>query len=158
MGLFDKVAPAPAGSPPFAKDRWPAILQSMDINFGTDGDGDYVADWDGIRVWFMARGDQGEIMFIQALWDVRPPLGEADRVAVVLNAWNSQKIWPKASVSRTESECLVFGELALDLETGASDDFLRQQVRCVLSTSFSLVEYLVEELPEHTTWRNIAAE
>ncbi|PIE99125.1 MAG: hypothetical protein CR979_03495, partial [Propionibacterium sp.] len=140
----------------FTKKRWESILNSLEIKFRVDDDGDYFADWDGIRVWFYGVGEKGEILVIRAMWDIRPPAEAYERLALEANRWNSDAMWPRASVyvSTERGECLVMGDMNIDAETGVSDDFLRQQVRCMLATSNEFFEKIASTFPEHTGWRN----
>lgn len=151
MGLFkDLVGSTPNDQ--FTRARWASVLTTLDINNGVDEDGEYVADWEIMRLWFGARGDQDEIMMIRAVWDVRAPLDAHDRLVARLNQWNSDTLWPKAFVVRGEEAMIVVGDHAIDMEPGVSDDLLRQQVQCVVATSNQLFETLAEEFPDIVAW------
>lgn len=151
MGLFkDLVGSTPNDQ--FTRARWDAVLASLDINSAVDDDGEHVADWENMRMWFGARGDQDEIMMIRAVWDVRPPLEAHDRLAVRLSQWNSDTLWPKAFVVRGEEAMIVVGDHAVDMEPGVTDDLLRQQVKRMVATSNQLFEMLAEEFPDIVAW------
>lgn len=159
MGIFSSMnAAAGSGAAAFNRSRWAPVLQSLDIKFATDDDGDHFGDWDGVRVWFECRGNDEEVLVARAIWDIRPPLDAYEQVALATNLWNSEHMWPRVYVYRGDSECLVMADLVIDCETGASDDFVRQQVRCLLSTAFELVEYLPTVLPESASWHNVDPE
>lgn len=158
MSIFSNMTAGDGGNTPFTEKRWPAVLTSLDINHGVDDDGDCAADWDGVRVWFEARGEQKEILSVKAIWDFRPPLEAYQRLALETCEWNASHLWPRAFVVRGEEDCLVIGDLDIDCETGVTDEFLRQQVRCILATSFELFEHLGKTFPEHTSWRNVTEE
>lgn len=158
MGIFSQMNNTSGAAPAFDGSRWEPVLRSMDIKFGTDDEGDHFGDWDGARVWFEAKGEQREILVVRAVMDVRPPLDAYASVALVANDWNGEHMWPRTYVVRTDTECVIVADLVIDLETGASDDFLRQQVRCALSTAFEFAEHLPKVLPESAGWRNVGAE
>ena len=96
-------------------------------------------------------------MAIRSMWDVRPPVASYDFVLEALNSWNRDHFWPKASITRGEENLGVFGDLVIDIETGVTDDFLRQQVRCMVGTSVQLYEYLTTTFPESKEWFNAGA-
>lgn len=160
MGIFSKMTGEAGASPAFHRDRWPGILTSMEIKHGVDEDGDCIADWDGARVFFEGRGEKAEILVIRGIWDIRPPAEAYERLALFTCKWNADHLWPRAYVYKhdDDNECLVLGDLIIDGETGVSDEFLRQQVRCALSTIFEMFEEIGKAFPEHTGWRNIAVE
>lgn len=157
MALFGKYGAADSATPPFTKERWDGILTSLDIKFATDDDNDRFGDWDDMRIWFMVEGQNNDLMAIRSLWDVRPPAADFERLVVAANEWNAGHFWPKASVSQSNERCMLFGDLVIDIETGATDDFLRQQVRCMVGTSGQLFEFFTEKFPESKGWFNIGA-
>lgn len=138
---------------PFNGDRIPPVLERLGITFATDEDGDLYADWDGMRLWLLAPGQQGEILAMRALWDYRAPVEEYARMVSILNDWNSTKFWPRASCAIRDERIVVGSDLVIDLETGASDEFLEQQVRCMVATSGEFLDYLAEAFPAHRSWQ-----
>ena len=51
----------------------------------------------------------------------------------------------------------MYGDLVIDVETGVTDEFLAQQVRCMIGTSNQLYTYLAEAFPESKDWFNAGA-
>lgn len=133
---------------PFNAERLPSVLDALGIRYDRDADGDVYADWEGMRVWFLAPGDQNEILAMRALWDHRPPAEVFARVESLVNDWNANRFWPRASAALRDEHVVVAADLIIDLETGASDDFLAHQVRCMVGTCHAWVEYLAEAFPE----------
>lgn len=148
----------PQGPQPFNRERWDAVLNSLEIKFGLDDDGDRFADWETMRLWFLVEGNDNDLMAMRSMWDVRPPVASYDFILEAVNSWNRDHFWPKASVVRGEEHLGVFGDLVIDVETGVTDDFLRQQVRCMVGTSGQLYEYLAEQFPESKDWFNAGEE
>ncbi|MDO4784663.1 MAG: YbjN domain-containing protein [Propionibacteriaceae bacterium] len=160
MSIFSDINPEGSASPAFHRDRWPAILTSMEIKHGIDDDGDCFADWDTARVFFEGRGKNAEILVVRGIWDFHPPASAYEKVALFTCQWNATHLWPRASVHKypEDDECLVFGDLIIDCETGVDDEFVRQQVRCALSTIFEMFEEAGKAFPEHTGWHNVGAD
>ena len=148
----------PEKAQPFSKERWDGVLKSLEINFALDDDQDRFADWENMRVWFLVEGNNNDLMAMRSMWDVRPPIESYDFLVEALNSWNRDHFWPKASVVRGEEQLGVFGDLVIDIETGVSDDFLRQQVRCMVGTSGQLYEFLAETFPESSGWFRLGSE
>mgnify|MGYP000989607491 CR=1 FL=1 len=59
---------------------------------------------------------------------------------------------PGQDQPRGEQHLGIFGDLVIDIETGVTDDFLRQQVRCMIGMSDQLYAYLTELFPESKNW------
>jgi len=144
----------PTGPEPFSKERWDGVLKSLEVNFDIDEDGDRFGDWEVMRLWFLVEGANDDLMAIRSMWDIRPPVEAYDFLVEAVNTWNRDHFWPKTSVTRGEEHLGVFGDLVIDIESGVDDDFLRQQVRCMIGTSNQLYSYLAEAFPESTEWFN----
>ncbi len=153
MGLFSDITSGSTPEP-FTGNRWPRVLTSMDINFSTDSDGDHLAEWDDMRVWFEGCGSRGEIMVIRAIWGLRPPHEAFDAILRHLNDWNANTFWPRAFVHRLEKHLVVIGDHNINMETGIDDEFLCQQVTCMLAATSRLFEQLAEAFPESKRWMN----
>lgn len=157
MGLFDKIDSKTVSgpTPKFSKVRLPAILAGMDIGHQVDDDGDVMADWDNLRVFFESGGEDGEILVLRSAWDFRPALETHAQLLPWLNEWNVSHYWPRIGAIQGEEQCIVVTDLVVDLEFGATDDFIRQQIRCFLTTSFQAYEELEGAFPEHKQWHNV---
>ncbi|MEZ5090279.1 MAG: YbjN domain-containing protein [Micropruina sp.] len=92
----------PQQPPPFNRERWDTILNSLEISFAVDEDDDRFADWEDMRIWFLVEGTNNDLMAIRSMWDVRPPVASYDFDAEALNSWNQDHFWPKASITRGE--------------------------------------------------------
>jgi len=152
MTMFNWQPSQPTAPQPMTRERWGEVLQSLEVNVAIDDDGDRFGDWEAMRIWFLVEGATNDLIAIRSMWDIRPPVEAYDFVVEALNTWNRDHFWPKASVTRGEEHLGVFGDLVIDIETGVSDDFLRQQVRCMIGTSAQLFQYLGEAFPESKDW------
>lgn len=117
-----------------------------------------IAEWDDFRASFGVRGEMNEILFLSAVWDVRPPIERYDDLAIATNEWRNSRHWPVVSVTRGRKYCKVRTDLAVDMETGTTDALLKSQIKCFLSTTISFYEWFAEQFPEHDRWVNVAAE
>lgn len=152
MTMFNWGPTEPSGPIPFNKERWDAVLTSLEVNFAIDEDGDLFGDWESMRLWFLVAGDKNDLMAMRSMWDIRPPIEAYDYMVEAINSWNRDHFWPKAIVTRGEQHLGIFGDLVIDIETGVTDDFLRQQVRCMIGMSDQLYTYLAELFPESKNW------
>lgn len=160
MGLFSKQNAA-GDPPPFAAARLGPVLEGVGINFGVDDDGTHLGDWDNCRIFFDATGEQNELMHFRAYWDFRPPADRFTDLVLAANEWNVGRRWPRMLVVPAEDDdtgALVGTDLIVDLETGATDAFLTQQVQCFVTTTLDGFEFIETTFPEHTTWHNMGAE
>lgn len=137
---------------PFDADRLPPVLDRLGILHQRDDDGDLYADWEGMRLWFMAPGDRHEILAMRAMWDYRPPVDLFAQVESTMNDWNAARFWPRSAAGIRDDIVVVSADLVIDLETGASDDFLAHQVRCMVGTTTLWLQYLAEAFPQHKSW------
>ena len=138
---------------PFDAARYAPVLEALGVRHSTDADGDTYADWQDLRVWFLAAGERQEVLAMRMLWDHRAPAELFEAVVGVVNDWNSHKFWPRASVALRDDRVVVGADLVVDLETGATDAMITQQVRCMVGTSIELAEYLGEAYPQHAEWQ-----
>lgn len=137
---------------PFDATRYAPVLDQLGVQYGQDPNGNLYADWEGLRLWFLARGEQNEIMAMRLQWDYWPPVDQFDALLSTLNDWNNRKFWPRASASVHEGRVIVAADLVVDLETGASDEMLVQQVRCIVGTGLEFTRFLAETYPQHREW------
>lgn len=136
----------------FDGSRLGPVLDELGIKYGRDDDGDVFADWEDMRMWFLAAGQDHEILAMRAIWDHRAPADHYDSLVSHANDWNSAKMWPRMSVALRDDRVVAGADLIVDLETGATDAFLRQQVRCMIGTCLDLLEFLAEAYPHHREW------
>ena len=159
MGLFSKQG-ATSEPPAFSSARLGPVLEGLGINFAVDDDGTHLGDWDNCRIFFEATGEKNELLHFRAYWDIRPPADEFVNLVLFANEWNLSRRWPRMFVAPGDDETLplVGTDMVIDLETGATDPFLTQQVQCFVTTALDGFEFLSQQFPEHTAWFNMGAE
>lgn len=138
---------------PLSVDRIAKALETLDISFGVDSDGDLVAHWDGMRVWFMATGSEDTVLRIMAGWSVHPPMRMLPSLLPAINDWNVTKRYPVAVVEQLDDQLLqVLGDMNIDLTAGCTDEFLSRQIQVMVGTSLEFFSHLSGQFPEHVTW------
>jgi hypothetical protein len=148
MGFFTKPDATPADAlAPLTKDRMKAVLDSREMNYGVDDDGDIGGYWDGHLFFFFQLGQSGEYLQTRGRWNRKVGADQLPAVAEAVNEWNATKLWPKVYV-RVEDEGLgVYGEHTVDYESGLTDEQLDQHLACGIMTTLQFFEQLDEAYP-----------
>ncbi len=137
-GLSDLLAP-------LSTEALVAVLQERGDRYRVDDDGDVVGGWGPATVYFQQVGQDGEVLHARAVADRRFPAGRAAELYEFCNAWNHDKLMPKAYVHETsDGWLLVAGEVSVDLEHGASARQLGVLVNAAIATGVQLAEAVVE--------------
>lgn len=145
---------------PLSVARLRAVLEAEHIEFTTDEDGDLATRWEeGFVLYAVPRGERGEILCVTAYLDQRVSAAEIPAATRFCNHWNAETLWPKAYV-RTVGEtgdghggagapdhALVLGEVNADLESGVTDDQLRDLIVSAVSGSAKLAEAFGDGTP-----------
>lgn len=148
MGFFSSSDDSqPVTLPALTQDRMKSLFEEKEWKYFVDSDGDLGGIWDNNVFYFMLRGDQQEILFIQGRINLTVPFERLEEVREFENAWNRDKIWPKA-YHRVDDEgnIILFADHASDWEDGVTNDQLMQTINCALSTSMGLFEEFKSEL------------
>ncbi|MCB2678302.1 YbjN domain-containing protein, partial [Listeria monocytogenes] len=69
-------------------------------------------------------------------------------VALTVNDWNRERIWPKAYLREEEGQLALYSEVSADLEPGATDVQRAQLIACGLGTGVQMFSALEGMLPE----------
>ena len=133
---------------PLCRDRVERQLKAMDWRYFIDSDGDLGSVWgDNDVFYFLLRGDDDEILHIQAMWHQTMPIERLGEVRDLIDQWNLKRLWPKGSHRISdEGRIRVFEEVSVDWEPGVSDHQILQQIRCSLGTTSQFFEMLQTEL------------
>lgn len=151
MGFFKQVNTQASSGPlaPLSQDRIKDALDSLELEWILDEDGDIACGWQDGTFYFLLGGPDDEVLMVRGFW--RGTLDEADfqRAALASNEWNSTRTFSRAAARITpEQEVNVLGDLTVDYEYGISDEQLAQHLKCALSTITSLFEFMNESFPE----------
>lgn len=147
MGFFSSPEPETSALPAISQERIKALFDRDDIKYFVDSEGDLGGMWDNNVFYFMLRGEMGEILFVQGRHNQTIPISRLEEVREIINAWNRDKIWPKAYYRvNDEGSITVFGDHASDWEDGVTDEQLNLTITCALSTTHRLFATIAEEL------------
>jgi len=133
---------------PLTRERIADYLRHRGYRFVVDDDGDLTGTWDGNRFWFLLLGDDHEIAQVRGRWHRSVPPELAGQLALTVNDWNRDRIWPKVYSREEDGELAVYAEVSADLEPGVNDVQLAQLVACGLGTGVQLFTALSELIPE----------
>lgn len=137
MGLFSpRSASRPVIQPtPVSRDRLVGLFEGQGWKYYIDNEGDLGGNWDDNQFYFMFRGSDAEILHIQSMWHTTLDIEHLEEVRLFIDEWQREHLWPKCYHRISdEGRIRVFAEHTVDLEFGATDDQLMQQVRCALGT------------------------
>lgn len=154
LGFFSNNSATPASAPgtlaPLSKDRIKAALEAEGFSYSVDSDGDIGGGWEYGTFYFFVQGNSDELLCIRGAWRARLSAESFTQAAMLCNQWNMEKLWPKTYarlVGDNEEEVMIFTELNIDLEQGATEDMLKQQINCAVSTSMQFFESMNEAFP-----------
>jgi hypothetical protein len=136
-----KTAPSvvPDRPTPLSVQRIGDYLTGRGYHFRVDDDGDITGTWEGHRFWFLLLGEKQEILQVRGCWS--DPIHAASRLDAlqVDNDWNRERIWPKVYLRADRSgPTLLYAEISVDFEYGATDIQLGQIIACGLGTAVQL--------------------
>ncbi|MEP7765263.1 YbjN domain-containing protein [Sanguibacter sp. 25GB23B1] len=120
-------------------------IKDYGYSYFIDSDGDVGGLWHSRLFYFLLFGPEREILQVRGQWNREITIDRVEEVLEFCNEWNTDRIWPKAYFRvRDNGMIQVYGEVAVDLEHGASDDQLDQVLACGLSTGAMLFDALDE--------------
>lgn len=132
---------------PLSRDRVGEYLLDRGYKFVVDDDGDLTGTWDGNRFWFLLLGEQQEIVQVRGRWHRVLPLEQRPALALAINDWNRERIWPKAYLREEEGSLALYSEVSADFEPGVTDNQLAQVLACGLGTGVQMFAALDAMLP-----------
>lgn len=132
---------------PLSRERIEDYLRSRGYRFLLDDDGDLTGTWDGSRFWFLLLGEHDEILQVRGRWHRSLPLDQRKAVALAINDWNRERIWPKVYVREEDGELALYSEVSADLEQGVTDIQLAQLLACGLGTGVQMLTAIEAMLP-----------
>ena len=135
---------------PITRDRVASYLRRRGYRFVVDAEGDLTGTWDDNRFWFLLLGDDDEILQVRGRWHRQLPVEQRRGLALALNDWNRERIWPKVYVREEEGALSLYSEVSVDLERGATDAQIGQAITCGLGTGVKMFDALLGLLPPGT--------
>ncbi|MEV0152295.1 YbjN domain-containing protein [Micromonospora sp. NPDC050686] len=145
----------PLGGPvralrPLTRQLLAAVLEARGYVVSADADGDLVGRWDDSLIWFLRLGDAGELLQVRTVAAAAFPIERVPDLYAFCNAWNHDRLWPKAYVHvGDDGRAVVCGETVTDLEAGVTPHQLGQLLDRGISTGCQLAA-AVDALPGGT--------
>ncbi len=134
---------------PITRARIGAWCLDAGYHYFVDNDGDLGGLWRNRLFYFFLFGEAEEILQIRGQWNRQATIDRLEEVLDVCNAWNEEKVWPKAYVRvRDDGAVQVMCEVATDLEHGVDDAQLAVLLRCGLETGNLFLDSLDALYPD----------
>src|SRR4029453_18491981 len=100
-----------------------ASLDKRGFTYFVDADGDVAGNFQGNLVYFFRIGEQQEMLQIRAMVQHVFGMDDVARIYELCNAWNPDRLWPKAYVHGSDDGTVnVIGEVLADWEKGVTPD------------------------------------
>ncbi|MFE9693191.1 YbjN domain-containing protein [Micromonospora sp. NPDC005806] len=116
-----------------------AVLANRGYAVAEDADGDLVGRWAESQIWFHRRGADEELLQVRTIAGHRFGIQYLPALYAFCNAWNHDRLWPKAFVHVGEDGLAqVCGEVTTDLERGVTPHQLDQLIDRGISTGCQL--------------------
>ena len=122
-----------------------AALDSRGFAHKVDDDGDVLGNWQDTLIYFFRIGERQELLQVRALAPRGFSTDDVPRLYSFCNAWNHDKLFPKAYVHVGEDGAArVVGEVVADWEHGVTLEQLDQVMLCGIATGCQLAEAVSE--------------
>lgn len=126
---------------PLSAELITSVLDARQFSYFTDDDGDIAGRWEGNLIYFFRLGRDGEMLQVRTLTSTEFSTDDVPRLYAFCNAWNHDKLWPKAYVHvGDDGTARVVGEVLADLEKGVALPQLDQLIACGVVTGCQLAE------------------
>lgn len=135
---------------PLSQERVTSTLDSLEINYGTDDEGDVVAGFEGNPCWFRTVGPGNETLAFSfnARWRAWLDGEQLAAALAAVNEWNATQVFPRALCVQDEQGELVLGaDYTHDYEFGVTDLQLRNDVTIAVTQAMRYFEFLEERFP-----------
>ncbi len=123
------------------------VLDARGDHFTVDEDGMVGGRWPGAYIQFERLGERREILQVRVVAERRLPANRLVEAYEFCNAWNHDKLMPKAFVHDAgEDQLLLAGEVTTDLEHGATTGQLASLINAAIATGTAFAA-AVADLP-----------
>jgi putative sensory transduction regulator len=118
-----------------------SVLDAHEFSYTVDGDGDVVGNFQGNLVYFFQIGEKREMLQVRAMVQHVFGIDDVTRLYAFCNAWNHDRLWPKAYVHvQDDGTVNVIGEVLADWEKGVTVEQLDQVMICGIATGCQLAD------------------
>jgi len=145
--VYDDEHATPPGPAPLTQARVIERLEARGFGYKVDPDGDVGGMWDDHLFYFFVLGASDEYLQVRGRWSRTVAVGEVAALLEAVNAWNTDKLWPKCYVRVDGTDVGVYAEHVVDYEHGVTDEQLDLHLACGISTGLQLFTHLDELYP-----------
>lgn len=130
---------------PLSVERIGMIFDSHEWKWGLDDDSDLETAFDGHGMCFRAIGKSKEIFSFIAFYRHKIGAESRDDYLYEIEEWHRTRLWPKCYLREVEGDAFeAIAEVNIDFEHGVTDEQLRLQIDCAISTSLQFFGALDE--------------
>ncbi|MGI5522784.1 YbjN domain-containing protein [Micromonospora sp. CA-259024] len=117
-----------------------AVLDQRGDRYLVDEDATVVGHWDGAVIQFRRAGERGEVLHARAMAARRLPVARRSEAYAFCNAWNHDRLLPKAYAHDLGEELVLAGDVATDLAHGVAPAQLMVLVDAAITTGVAYAE------------------
>ncbi|MFE0528166.1 YbjN domain-containing protein [Micromonospora parva] len=117
-----------------------AVLDGRGDRYVLDEGGTVVGHWDGAVIQFRRAGERGEVLHARAMANRRLPAARRAEAYAFCNAWNHDRLLPKAYAHDLGDELVLAGDVATDLAHGVAPAQLRVLMDAAIATGVAYAE------------------
>jgi hypothetical protein len=122
-----------------------SVLDAHGFSYFTDSDGDIGGRWHDNLIYFFRLGEDREMLQVRTMTRSQFSIDEVPRLYAFCNAWNHDRLWPKAYVHvGDDGVARVIGEVLSDLEKGVTLPQLDQVMVCGIATGCQLSDAVAD--------------
>ncbi|GAA4702667.1 YbjN domain-containing protein [Phytohabitans rumicis] len=122
-----------------------AILDDREDRYFVDEDGSIGGQWGKGSFTFDRMGERGEILHVRVIAQRRLPADRLMEAYAFCNAWNHDKLLPKAYVHDTgEGELILAGDITTDLEYGVAAPQLAVLLHAAIVTGAQFADEVMQ--------------
>jgi hypothetical protein len=126
---------------PLTNEMITAALDARGFAYFVDADGDVAGNFQGNLIYFFTIGEQKEMLQVRAMVQHIFAIDDVPRLYEFCNAWNHDRLWPKAYVHVNDDGTVnVIGEVLADWEKGVTAEQLDQVLICGIATGCQLAD------------------
>ncbi|MEV4122192.1 YbjN domain-containing protein [Micromonospora sp. NPDC049645] len=117
-----------------------AVLDGRGDQYLVDEGETVIGHWDGAVIQFRRAGERGEVLHARAMADRRLPATRRAEAYAFCNAWNHDRLLPKAYAHDLGDELVLAGDVATDLAHGVAPAQLRVLMDAAIATGVAYAE------------------
>jgi hypothetical protein len=131
---------------PVTRERVADLLRAQGYAVSEVAPGVLGGSWDGNTFTIALIGEDSDVLQVRGTWhrDLEPDT--LTGVALIINDWNRDRIWPKVYSQEVGDVTRAHTELCLDLSDGVTDAQLNEALACGLGTGVQFFESLGAQL------------